>query len=626
MTVRIGSNLDALKGQRSLGQASDRIEKVYQRLSTGQRINRASDDAAGLSIADALSAKSRVFTRGAQNVSDGLSALTIADSAVETLIQLTTRIQELAEQGANGSYSNRQRAALDKEAQSLRDEFLRIVQSTAFNGQRLLDGTVQGLQIQAGYGAEGAIASSVGGKLGTGSFNPSLNTGLSVALNALATGDLNGDGIQDVVTGNGGLYTSGIRISLGNGDGTFRAGQAKFIDGDINSVALSDLNGDGALDIVSSNSLANSVSVLLANGDGTFRAPSGFNVGGVPSAVVSADFNGDGFQDVAAANSSTHNVSILLGNGDGTLRSQQTSSVGQAPTNLRVGDFNGDGLADLVTADFTDNTVSVLIGNGNGTFQSRRVLLAGSNPNSVTTGDFNGDGRLDIVSTNSGAGTATLFLGNGNGTFKGASSTFAIGDSLGSVTTADLNGDGFQDLVTTASVEVGGFFTTGAVAVVIGNGNGTFQAASFLNAGSPMQVTTSDVNGDGVPDIVAADSLLGLSSFAAQTRDGVHPLLPISLKTQADSRQALSIVSKKLELLSAQRGVLGAAQSRLLSGARTLLSQRDEFLAANSRIRDADFAGETAELTRTQITQSAASAVMAQANQQPAIALKLLRI
>jgi flagellin len=149
--VRIGSNLDALKSQRSLGQASDRIGQVYQRLSTGQRINRASDDAAGLSIADALTAKSRVFTRGAQNVSDGLSALTIADSAVETLIQLTTRIQELAEQGANGSYSNRQRDALDKEAQSLRDEFLRIVQSTTFNGQRLLDGTVQGLQIQAGY-------------------------------------------------------------------------------------------------------------------------------------------------------------------------------------------------------------------------------------------------------------------------------------------------------------------------------------------------------------------------------------------------------------------------------------------------------------------------------------------
>jgi flagellin-like hook-associated protein FlgL len=590
---------------------------VYQRLSTGQRINRASDDAAGLSIADALTAKSRVFTRGAQNVSDGLSALTIADSAVETLIQLTTRIQELAEQGANGSYSNRQRAALDKEAQSLRDEFLRIVQSTAFNGQRLLDGTVQGLQIQAGYGAAGAINSSVGGKLGTGEFNALASVAVGDSPGAIATADLNGDGIQDIVTANNSDDT--VSVLLGDGSGAFTTKATMLVGNNPLSIALSDFNGDGKHDLVTANSSDDTVAVFLGNGDGTFASGSTFVVGDAPSAVAASDLNGDGIQDLVAANRGSDSISVLLGNGNGTFKSQSTFGVGVGASQsaVAIADFNNDGIPDIVTGNGLDAsaTVSVLLGNGNGTFQGQvEYSVGGQSSAAVVVGDFNGDGRQDIASVSDNVdGLASILLNNGNGTFASSKPLFSGG---GSIDTTDFNGDGILDLVSTGD----GFVTLNE-----GRGNGTFKDPTFLPVGSgSFGVAFTDFNGDGVPDIVAGGAS-EVFLLSALTRDGIQPLLPISLQTQADSKEALSIVSKKLELLSAQRGIIGAAQSRLLSGSRTLLSQRDEFVSANSRIRDTDFAGEAAELTRTQIVQNTATAVLAQANLQPAIALQLLR-
>jgi len=119
MTIRIGSNIASLTAQRRLGEADSALSKTFERLSSGQRINRASDDAAGLAIADDLKAKGRIYTQGIRNGNDGISLLNIADSAIDALTGVVTRIRELSEQSANGTYSNQQRAALDAEAQAL---------------------------------------------------------------------------------------------------------------------------------------------------------------------------------------------------------------------------------------------------------------------------------------------------------------------------------------------------------------------------------------------------------------------------------------------------------------------------------------------------------------------------
>ena len=106
MAIRIGSNISSLTAQRQLANSTSSLSTVFERLSSGSRINKAADDAAGLAIAETLNAKSRVYTRGVQNINDGISVVSIADAAIGALSDITTRIVELAEQSANGTYTN----------------------------------------------------------------------------------------------------------------------------------------------------------------------------------------------------------------------------------------------------------------------------------------------------------------------------------------------------------------------------------------------------------------------------------------------------------------------------------------------------------------------------------------
>jgi flagellin len=171
VTIKIGSNTASLNAQRRLGESSAKLSGIYERLSSGQRINKASDDAAGLAIANDLNAKGRIFTQGIRNGNDGISLLNIADSAIDALTGVVTRIRELSEQAANGTYSAQQRKALDAEAQALSKEFTRITQSTSFNGIKIFDGSLgTGVRLQLGVGVTESINASIGGNIGTGDF------------------------------------------------------------------------------------------------------------------------------------------------------------------------------------------------------------------------------------------------------------------------------------------------------------------------------------------------------------------------------------------------------------------------------------------------------------------------
>ncbi len=134
--------------QRSLGRTTNEMSRTFERLSSGMRITRASDDAAGVAIADSLRSSSRVANIGMRNINDGLSALSIMDGALNQQVGILVRVQELAEQSANGTFSFSQRSSLQKELESLRSEFFRIADTTIFNGIKLMkDGDY--LKIQA---------------------------------------------------------------------------------------------------------------------------------------------------------------------------------------------------------------------------------------------------------------------------------------------------------------------------------------------------------------------------------------------------------------------------------------------------------------------------------------------
>jgi hypothetical protein len=251
------------------------------------------------------------------------------------------------------------------------------------------------------------------------------------------------------------------------------------------------------------------LSVLLGNGDGTFRKAVPYSVGDNPHGVTVADVNGDGIPDLVASNFGSNNVSVLLGKGDGTFRPAINYAVGSQPLSVVVADFNGDGKPDLAVANGGTNSttdpgsVSILLGNGNGTFQAAVNYSAGEAPGTVAVGDFNRDGHVDLVVTNYGdlhdslaSGTLSVLLGNGDGTFQ-AAQTYAGAYGI-SVAVKDLNGDGIADLAVTFG---------GGVRVLLGNGDGTFQTTSISYvAGGPWGMAAGDLNGDGLPDLAVANT------------------------------------------------------------------------------------------------------------------------
>lgn len=150
MTINLRTNVPSLTAQRNLDVSSNRLNTAYERLSSGLRINRARDDAAGLSIAEALKSDSRVAGVAIRNASDGVSIIAIADQAIGQIGNVLGRLAELAEQSANGVYGNVQRSALSNEFMALTSEIERIAFTTEFNGLRLLSGNGQ-VVFQVGF-------------------------------------------------------------------------------------------------------------------------------------------------------------------------------------------------------------------------------------------------------------------------------------------------------------------------------------------------------------------------------------------------------------------------------------------------------------------------------------------
>lgn len=150
MGFGIKRNLASIQVQRSVSLTTDRLNQSFQRLASGLRINRSTDDAAGLAIAESLKADSRIASVSMRNANDGMSIIAITDGAVGQITQVLSRLIELSEQSANGAYSNVQRSALQNEFSALMSEIERVAHTTTFNGRQLLSGGGE-LAFQVGF-------------------------------------------------------------------------------------------------------------------------------------------------------------------------------------------------------------------------------------------------------------------------------------------------------------------------------------------------------------------------------------------------------------------------------------------------------------------------------------------
>jgi len=351
-------------------------------------------------------------------------------------------------------------------------------------------------------------------------------TGKVPITSPLLAGDFNNDGKLDIV----GAVGEVVYVMLGNGDGTFQSahGTVGPTGSTITGLNVADVNGDGKLDVVltgSKSSTTSFVAVMQGNGDGSFQAPIETDFSGVhfPSRPISADFNGDGVLDLAYATAT--GIQTLLGNGDGTFHMGPSSPLNQIGLNVpAIGDFNNDGKLDLVVAVYDPFTtglefVGVMLGNGDGSFGTLNPVsgTAASFASGITASvaDFNNDGKLDIATGIETAGATIqgfiqISMGNGDGTFQAASSVPNVNSVTAPILLGDFNGDGNLDLAT------GGFIYTG-------QGDGTFPNSQGSTTALPY-VLAGDFNGDGRLDVI--NGAVTTSGGTTLTQFGLYLQLP----------------------------------------------------------------------------------------------------
>ncbi|WP_180541461.1 FG-GAP-like repeat-containing protein [Nevskia soli] len=339
-----------------------------------------------------------------------------------------------------------------------------------------------------------SITEASGGALQPGE---SLTTG--PAPTAIAVSDVNNDGYLDLISGS--ATSSAISVLLGHDDGEFSipVGSATSLPG-VQAMAVADFDLNGTPDLVVASSSTAAIQFMTGNDAGYFGPTATLATPANPTALAVADFNGDGTPDLAIGYGSGSNISIALNTPGAGFSQLSTVAAGATPSALTVGEFNGDGLADIAVADASANTVSILLGNGDGTFRTRSSFGTDQRPIAIAGGDINADGKTDLVVANAASNDLSILLGNGDGTFQPATN-IGLGAAPTAVALGDFNGDGQTDIAVVAG---------GQLLILYGSA-GSFSSPVTIGptGASGAALVVDALDGQGQLDVVSTSAAAG---------------------------------------------------------------------------------------------------------------------
>ncbi len=381
------------------------------------------------------------------------------------------------------------------------------VGSPAFNrGVALGDfdgsGTLDVALVSAGTGAIRVVYLNNGA--GTGF--PISVTLSSEAADTVAVGDVNNDGALDIVAGVSSGAPSEVYLNQNDGAGNFMPPSAIGPAATTVGVGIGDFNWDGALDLVLANCCGQAGDVYLNRGVVGFARVETVGSGAATYGFATGDFNGDGALDIVLGNYASAPRQVFLNDGVGNFLSPPTITLGISnTTSVAVGDLNGDGALDIVFGN-SNQPSEVYRNNGFAAFTLTSTLGTGgaTQTTAVAVGDLNGDGALDIVLANDNSGVGTqpsrIYLNDGFGAFT-SGVALGVGVAASNVALGDLNRDGALDIVLAVFNQ--------ASQVYLNDGNAQFALVSTLGAGAALStgsVTVGDVNGDGALDVVLGNA------------------------------------------------------------------------------------------------------------------------
>jgi flagellin len=611
----INSNIMSLNSQRALNRSQSDLQTSLERLSSGLRINSAKDDAAGLAISERMTTQIRGLNQAVRNANDGVSLAQTAEGALQSTSNALQRIRELAIQSANSTNSSSDRAALDSEVDQLLAEVQRIGVETEFNGQKILDGSFSSAQFQVGANANQTINMTISGATTNllGSFQA---TGTAVTSSAFDGSGFTINGVEVGVS----AATTAAGFTADSAAAKALAINGKTNETGVTASATTTLTGSAPVS-----------GVGLTNGSLLVNGVAIGSIAKDASAVTQG-------RNAASAINAVSSTTGVLAEADATTGALTLTSSEGRNIALTAGTATGDAATTIFNATGLDVSAAGNPGTGHNT-QDLVIAAAGefeaavpaagdiTEGDTVTIDGLTYEFTVNAVATGTNVAVTLSATDNaaaiGTGLAAAINAQRALGNttvSASGTTTVTLTQNKFGDNTGAQAIGYAESFAQGVTAIVEGavtvNGSDAADGNGVTTRGT-ITLSSADNYTLGGADLAFA----GMASASP----ALTKLSAVDITTVAGSNNAIAVLDGALSQITSIRSDLGAIQNRFESTVSNLATTSDNLSAARSRIRDADFANETAELTRNQILQQAGISMLAQANTQPQNVLALLQ-